>query len=224
MIPDPSIPSNSPEHLEGVELTHIVITGDLMWAKSDATHLSHTFGSSSGSLCAWCYSSPADVFASYAPEFSKLFLMFKSRYKNVFITKNDYALIWDSEENTSTEAIRKKIEAGAKLKIAMLDSEDIWNVHSIGLPFYFPDSGTFQLKTAVDRYPVAFRSREETNKLRAVLEELSRGDIGGAYAVEVPEWFAFYCLNSDGTYYNYYDIPRQTTQAYKRLKVFASLA
>jgi hypothetical protein len=63
MIPDPSIPSNSPEHLEGVELTHIVITGDLMWAKSDATHLSHTFGSSSGSLCAWCYSSPADVFA-----------------------------------------------------------------------------------------------------------------------------------------------------------------
>lgn len=225
MIPDPSIPSNSPEHLEGVELTHIVITGDLMWAKSDATHLSHTFGSSSGSLCAWCYSSPADVFASYAPEFSKLFLMFKSRYKkHVFITKNDYALIWDSEENTSTEAIRKKIEAGAKLKIAMLDSEDIWNVHSIGLPFYFPDSGTFQLKTAVDRYPVAFRSREETNKLRAVLEELSRGDIGGAYAVEVPEWFAFYCLNSDGTYYNYYDIPRQTTQAYKRLKVFASLA
>ena len=225
MIPDPAIPSNHPEHLEGVELPHIVISENLMWAKSDATNLNHTFGSSSGSLCAWCYSSPADIFASYAPEFSKLFLMFKSRYKkHDFITKNDCSLIWDSDEKSSTEAIRKKIEAGAKLKIAMLDSEDIWNVHPIGLPFYFPDSGTFQLNTAVDRYPIAFRSHENTAKLRAVLEELSRGDIGGAYAVEVSEWFAFYRLNSDGTYYNYYDIPRETTQAYRRLKVFATLA
>jgi hypothetical protein len=105
----------------------------------------------------------------------------------------------------------------------MLDSEDIWNVHSIGLPFYFPNSGTFQLNTAVDRYPFAFRSREETTKLRTVLDQKSRGDARGAYAVEVPEWLAFYCLNSDGTYYNYYDLPRETTQAYKRLKVFASL-
>ena len=40
--------------------------------------------------------------------------------------------------------------------------------------------------------------------------------------MEVPEWLAFYCLNSDGTYYNYYDFPRETTQTYKRLKVFAS--
>ena len=73
-------------------------------------------------------------------------------------------LILDSELNTSTEAIREKIEAGAKLKIAMLDSEDICNINSIGLPNYFPDSGTFQLNTAVDRYPIAFRSREGTNK------------------------------------------------------------
>ena len=133
MIPDPAIPSNHPEHLEGVELTHMVITENLMWAKSEATHLNHSFGSSSGSLCAWCYSSPADIFASYAPATCKLFLMFKSRYKkHVFVTKNNYMLIWDSELNTSTEAIREKIEAGAKLKIAMLDSEDIWNIHSIG--------------------------------------------------------------------------------------------
>ena len=48
--------------------------------------------------------------------------------------------------------------------------------------------------------------------------------MGGAYPLEVPEWFAFYRLNSDGTYYNYYDIHRETTQAYKRLKVFADLA
>jgi hypothetical protein len=81
MIPDPSIPSNQPEHLEGLELTHIVITGDLMWAKSDATHLNHSLGSSYGGLHAWCYSSPTDLFASYTPETSKLFLMFKSRYK-----------------------------------------------------------------------------------------------------------------------------------------------
>ena len=69
----------------------------------------------------------------------------------------------------------------------MLDSEDIWNIHSIGLPYYFPDSGTFQLNTAVDRYPIASRSREKTNQLRTVLEEISRGDVGGAYALEVPE-------------------------------------
>ena len=37
----------------------------------------------------WYYSSPTDIFASYAPDTSKLFLMMKSRYKkHVFITKN----------------------------------------------------------------------------------------------------------------------------------------
>jgi hypothetical protein len=89
MIPDPAIPSNSPEHLEGVELTHIIITGDLMWAKTDATHLYHTLGSLLHDLHAWCYSSPIDLFGSYTPKASKLFLMFKSRYKkHVFITKS----------------------------------------------------------------------------------------------------------------------------------------
>ena len=225
MIPDPVIPSNHPEHLEGLELPHIIISDGLMWAKSDASHLNHSLGSSFGGLHAWCYSSPTDLFASYTPETSKLFLMFKSRYKkHVFIPKNDFTLIWDSQENTSTEAIRANIEAGAKLKIAMLDTEDIWNIHPIGLPFYYPDSRTFQLKTAVDEYPFAFRSRQEPSKLGVVLEEKSGGDVKGAYAVKVPGWFAFYCVKSDGTYYNYYDLPRETNQTYERLKVFASLA
>ena len=45
MIPDESIPSNYPEHIEAYDLPHVIINGDYFWGKSDTAHLIHTLGS-----------------------------------------------------------------------------------------------------------------------------------------------------------------------------------
>jgi len=68
-------------------------------------------------------------------------------------------LVWVSENSDAVEAVGKEVESGAKLKIAMLDDDDIWNMHPVDLPMHEMGSGRFHLKTAADMYPKTFRDR-----------------------------------------------------------------
>ena len=145
-----------------------------------------------------------------------------SRYKShAWNLIDDHKLVWDSDEHDSGEIIKREIEASSRLKIAMLDSEDTWNIHPVNLPMYFPDNETFQLKTSIDYYPKLIRSHDFASKMYDLLEGDFRDDENATYIIDAEGFPTFYSLCSDGSYYNYFDIVRSTTQNYKRLKVFS---
>jgi hypothetical protein len=145
-------------------------------------------------------------------------------------------LIWDFDENQSTDIVRKEIELGSKFKIAMLDAEDIWNVHTVDLPMYELETGLFKLNTVLDFYPLLFRHQNSVEHLAGIFKDIAEGSpewIGRTVEgrriederevtaqIEAKSFPTFYSLYSDGTYYNYFDVRRSTTQKYKKLKVF----
>lgn len=225
MVPDPSFPSNAPRHTETYDLPHVVIKGRHFWATSETRHLSIVDGTHIANVnVSFCYTSAGDIFCSYGGEIEDgLYVMPKSRYElHEWRLRRNHRLIWDSDDGTPASVLGDEIEQGSKFMIAMLDAEDIWNVHPVDLPMYYAESGAFELKTASDQYPQVFRDPDAFRK-RIMEDEGVRNlwSEGKATKSTAAAFSTFYRLISDGTYVNYYDIPRSTQHEYKRLKVFS---
>ncbi len=225
MIPDDAISSNNPEHIESFHLSHIITKGDSFWGKSEATHVGDHLGEEPYPLCSFCYTNIGNIFCSYMPSSNRCVFMSKKIYrKHAWRIRNDFNLLWDSEQDDLPEKIREKIEQAAKMKIVMLDEEDVWNIHPITLPMYYKREQRFELKSAGDAYPMIFRDPNETlgylERHRRFFD-IKRSDNHLALMdFDVKVFSSFYVLKSDGTYHSYYDIPRGTSHRYKRLKVF----
>jgi len=225
MNPDPALPSNSPEHEETYDLPHVIINGGIFWAKTITGHLMASEREAHGNV-AFCYTNYGDFFMSFSPTIEKgAYVMDIGRYKkHEWVLKKNYKLVWDSEKDQPADVVGREIDAAAILKIAMLDSEDIWNIHPVDLPMYFPDQGTFELKTVSDRYAMGFRKPRELLQYLESPELALRENIspsGTAAILTLPSFPTYYRLRSDGTYSNFFDIPRQTQKSYKALRVYS---
>lgn len=147
--------------------------------------------------------------------------MNKIRYReHIWHVREDYKLIWDSNEGSLTEAVKKAIKQCSKFKIAMLDSEDIWNIHPVDLPMYYSTEGKFILKTVMDAYPVFFREASILMVVKQKCPDFFKEQHKDILLFKCNKFISFYSLSSDGTYYNSFDIPRGTKQKYKRLKIY----
>ena len=145
--------------------------------------------------------------------------MHKDRYKtHAWNLVRKHKLIWDSDGDQPADAVAEEIKAGAKFKVAMLDGEGIWNIHPVVMPMFETKSGRFELRTAWDSYPAFFRSKTFKDD---VLANLDKDDMREIISFNTPRFESFYTFFPDGTYYNFYDIPRFTTKIYDRLKVFS---
>ena len=165
MVPDPAIPSNDPRHSETYDLPHVVIKGKHFWATSECRHLTVADDTPYANV-SFCYTSTGDIFCSFgAGAEGRLNVMPKSRYEiHQWRLRKNYGLIWDSDGGTAASVLGDEIERGSKFKIAMLDAEDIWNVHPVDLPMYWAERGTFELKTAAEQYPRVFRDPDAFRK------------------------------------------------------------
>lgn len=230
MIPDDAMPSNQPEHIETYDLPHILINGDAFWGKSETTHLFHAPGSEGTGEVSFGYTNIGPVFCSYNPVTRGARLMSKKRYKkHEWIVRDQFRLVWDSEKADVTDEVKREIESGSKFKIAMLDSEEVWNIHPVDLPMYYSKEGVFELKTVADRYPTFFRYPSQTGELLQKYPDFfdhrpEDNEAGFIRLSECPQFYSFYSVRSDGSYYNFFDIPRNTVQRYKRLKVFSDVS
>ncbi|MBF0526833.1 MAG: hypothetical protein HQK56_17250 [Deltaproteobacteria bacterium] len=226
MIPDPFLPSNRPEHWEVYDLPHIIINGDYFWAKSRTEHLFHLHGQGIQGTGAFGYTNICDAFCDYDPATGKGKLMYKKRYKeHRWVVNEDWIQVWSSKENGSKEMLIEKIKSAARFKIAMLDSEGVWNIHPVDLPCYFPGDDYFQLKTVFDGYPFFFRSPDNTKEIYdrnlAFLAGQPKENTMGTMEFQDNVFYTFYMIFSDGKYYNMFDIPRGSFQEYLELRVFA---
>jgi len=228
MIPDDSIPTNRPAHSEGFYLPHIVITGDVFWGVTRAVHLIHDPGSSEAGIGSFCYTNhPGGLFIFYNPGLDGVTFMSIKRYKvHTFIVRDNWELIWDSEweEKHQHNSLDHWIKQGRRFKIAMLDDEDIWNIHPVDLPMFHIDERIFNIKTELFDYANMLRDPQAMGSLteehKAFFNKKPDSNKNGTLVGTCPPFRAFYNLFDNGEYYNFYDIPRGTTQRYKRLKVF----
>ena len=106
----------------------------------------------------------------------------------------------------------------------MLDDENIWNIHPVDLPMYHINEGTFNIKTEYFDYAFIIRSTRDIDELvdanRTFFSTKPESNKDGLLRGNSPPFKAFYNLFDNGEYYNFYDIPRDSKQKYKRLKVF----
>lgn len=239
MVPDDSIPGNHPEHVETYDLPHIIIKGDQFWGNSGTSHLFHSEKGGPSEKISFSYPNMGNCFCSFTPSKNLVMMMSQSRYKkHEWRLRDNYRLVWDSAFDRSTKSILSEIESCSKFKIAMLDSENIWNIHPVDLPMYYHSEEQFELKTVMDEYPLFIRDIEMVKEgIRLAYpdhyksyfafvdsvegptisnEEIRRLNLG----FETPKFPCFYSLRGDGSYYNFFDIQRDTTQNYLRLKVF----
>ena len=166
MIPDDAMASNRPEHTETYDLPHVLINDCSFWGKSETAHLFHSPGSEGTGEVAFGYTNIGSLFCSYNPSTRGARLMSKKRYKkHIWVLKNNFRLIWDSAQDDPADRIKNEIESGCKFKIALLDSENIWNIHPVDLPMYYSKTGVFELKTVMDQYPTFFRHPAQTKEL-----------------------------------------------------------
>jgi hypothetical protein len=149
------------------------------------------------------------------------------RYKgHKFIVKDNWKLIWDSEwnEKPKNDRLGQWIEQGSRFRIAMLDSENIWNIHPVDLPMLHINEGTFNIKTEHFEYASAVRNTMDIDKLveanKTFFSTKPESNKDGTLSVKCSPFQGFYNLFDNGEYYNFYDIPRGSTQRYKRLKIF----
>ena len=219
MVPDPAMPSNYPKHKESYDLPHVIINGAHFWGKAAHGCLLHIPGEPPYGLNAYCYTNSADIFCAISPDNDRVALMRKDRYKtHEWKLVRNYKLVWDSSGDQPAEVVASVIDACAKFKIALLDSEGILNVHPVDLPMYETESGRFQLKTVRDGYPIVFRHKTPPREWITKCQEIEREE---HTVFQSHKFECFYSVFSDGTYYNYYDIQRNTRQNYERLLVFS---
>lgn len=229
MIPDDSLPTNRPLHSESFYLPNVVITNNVFWGMSRSVHLS--YDKDSFGISHFCYTNhPDGLFFSYSPGLNMngiITFMSIQRYKShKFIVRDNWKLIWDSEwaEKHQNNRLDDWIELGLRFKIAMLDDENIWNIHPVDLPMHHINRGTFNIKTECFDYVSMIRDSEVFNNFiehhKTFLDKKPDSNEEGAMSGNCQLFRAYYNLFDSGEYYNFYDIPRGTKQKYKRLKVF----
>jgi hypothetical protein len=228
MVPDDSIPTNRPLHAQGFCLSNIVVTKDVFWGMSRPGHLEYDHNHVISQSSLFCYTNGFNgIFFHYNPREEGMALMPLSRYKrHEFIVKDNWELIWDSsrKESCPINDFRNLVKSGTRFKIALLDHEDIWNIHPVDLPMCHLNAEMLVMRTELFSSPEIIRRPAMMQRVVKEYESFFKSRPSSkeeeAIRIRCNSFNAFFSVSSDGTYYNYYDIPMGSMHEYGRLKIF----
>jgi hypothetical protein len=238
LTPDPSIQKYFPDMVETFNLRHVVISGDQFIGKTDHAHaIHHEFKPYDLNFrTSYAYSNYAKIVinSSYSEKTCRYY--HASRYLDVkFVTLDDYEIVWDSEKDKKTQTAEHAILAGRKIKIGMLDQDDIWNIHPVHMPSFYKDKNFLELFTVQGAMPLFFRETESVINLETTLvekfkelETQSKGQIDRVSVltpqIDDAEFFStYYTIRSDGTFLRgRIAIKQEEPESYKALRVYAS--
>ena len=215
---------------ESRPLIHIIEKKDAFWGLSQEESTPHA--GIRGALplvqLSFCATNVRELFGQWYDAQKVLQLFPSYRYESfTFELSSLWTPLWDSqkEEGEFSEVVRV-IDEGRMLRVAMLDAEDVWNFHPVSLATY-DETEKFEVYTSCVAYPFFFRSPEELSdimrKSNVAFPRTFQEYKGESLSwKQVQTWPSFYALSSKGTYYNAFDIPRGTSQSYKRMVLFSS--
>jgi hypothetical protein len=228
-----------PDMLESFELPHITLIGDRFFAKTANRH-AVSFQFKDYDLKAsfsYAYSNYYDYVVNFSQTEGFSRICSKYAYEKItFVASQNYDLVWDSENDQSVRPVEAAILNGRKLKIALLDTDDTWNIHPIHMPSFYVEKNFFELFTEQDSMPEFLKSSNKLNiigkKFNSLLKDYLRKNtpknINTAFR-EVTmlnpdtDFFSnYYTVRSQGEYlHGKIVITEEEPQSYKALKVFA---
>lgn len=154
-----------------------------------------------------------------------------------FVAIPDFRLIWEWGGAGDMTTLRGAVESGRQVKLALLDQDDVWNIHPVHQPTIRNYEAYFELFTDDDAYPALLRSADAVARIaegrkdaRATHEgpDVVTGSQPSAIHLEttVP-YSAWHIVTSDGCYlrgrpaahseWGRFDL------RYRALKVFAEI-
>ena len=228
-----------PDMIESFDLPHITLIGDRFFAKTANRHaLSFQFKDYDlKAAFSYAYSNHYDYVVNFSQTEGFLRICSKNAYEEItFVASKNYDLVWDSENNQSVKSVEAAILSGRKLKIALLDADDIWNIHPIHMPSFYVDKNFFELFSEQDSMPDFFRSLNELEvigkKYNVLLKDYLRTNtpknINTAFSEvtmfnpDLELCSNYYTVRSQGDYlHGKIVITQEEPESYKSLKVFA---
>ena len=221
---------DAPMVTESRPLVHIIEKKDAFWGLSQEESMPHTGirGTLPFVQLFFCATNVKELFGQWYDAQKVLQLLPSYRYESFsFELSSRWIPLWDSQKGEAgiSEVVRA-IDEGRVLRVAMLDAEDVWNFHPVSLATY-NETEEFEVHTACIAYPFFFRSPEELTdimrKSNVAFPRTFQEYKGESLSwKQMQTWPSFYALSSKGTYYNAFDIPRGTSQSYKRMVLFSS--
>jgi hypothetical protein len=227
MTPDETIPGNEPLHDESLDLQHVIIKGKYFWGMTH--HGYFAVNAPSGNF--FYFSNFKKLFGTFAPDAamrdlsSNCNISTTKRYKKFkFINRNRFKLIWDTEGERDFNSVRQAIHEATPLRVALLDAEDVWNLHPVILPQVEKNGGHFVLQTHLAIYPDFFRNQDifesSWDNIKPYVDD---PDVykKGFMAIKSRFWIGAYHIKEDGTHKSAYDLGRgNSDNSHKRLKIF----
>ncbi|MEX2451911.1 MAG: hypothetical protein WD407_13730 [Rhodospirillales bacterium] len=237
--PRENVQIDFPDMYETFDLRHIVLIGDRFFAKTATTHaIPAKFGAYDiKTAFSYAYSNYYSYVINSSHTENSTRLYHKNVYRDIaFIPVNNYEMIWDSERDSAARPVEEAITAGRRLKVALLDEADIWNIHPVHMPSFHVGKNFFELFTEQDAIPAFLRDKTtleelETmmrNKLKEVVREKSPRNLREVFdtvgfGFSEPEFHSIhYTIRSHGGYLHAGTVlGQESPPAYKALKVFA---
>lgn len=223
LYPDESLGFYTEATVECFQLPNVVIIGDRFWGSNDCSAASDEHPLPPG--CNWDLTRPGSyiynnftdlvVNSSYLSGMVRIYKA--SKYRQIrFVTVADFRLLWDSESDDDPAAIEKEIEQGKRFKFALLDEQDVWNIHPIDLATYLKKSRQFRIDTPKNGYPEILRDPDFIAGLAAKFAEVDDYTAG---INDQPFYLSRYRVTSEG-HYQHQIGGELVTKEYRHLKVF----
>ena len=236
--PDPEVQTDFPDMVESFELPHIILHEGEFIAKTSNRHaLAYDFRAYDvNSAFSYAFSN----YLSYVVNCSAADSLFRAYSANAyheieFVAANTHETVWEYGTDQPTAPVERAIEAGKRLKIALLDADDFWNIHPVHMPSFYVGQNRFELFTEQDAVPEFFRYpstlKEFSRNLDQQIQERlasgvakTRKDEMMGFAAQPPVSFysCYYTLWPNGQYLRGKIVLQgDEPESYKALKIFA---
>ena len=175
--PDPEAQTAFPDMVESFDLPHIIIRGSEFIAKTANRHAlpydSRAYDTNFASSYAYSNFASSYAYSNFlscvinSSAVDPIFQAYSAiAYQEIkFVAKNAYETVWEYGVHETTAAVERAIEAGKRLKIALLDQDDFWNIHPVHMPSFYVGQNHFELFTEQDAFPIVFRYPVDLKKI-----------------------------------------------------------
>ena len=226
-------------YLECLAMNYLFMAGSAVWGMTGHRGSLFSGRNIDGAMTAFAYTNTAPIYAvlrhqSFAEGLRSgsvsarvMHLRMYERFQ--FTVRNEAELLWASTQHEAdeTEAVRKAILAGARLKAVLGLPDGITVQAPVHIPYYRTGSGRFDISTVPDLIPQFFlQSGSLISELQSVHPELLDPDrlSDRGVTLSAPSMPASFEVFSDGRYADPGMKQSETCSNYEHFSLYAHLS